>query len=346
MSERVAQKGDRPLVTLALFAYNQESFIRDAVESVLAQDYPHLEIILSDDASTDETYAVMRKLADNYHGPHQIRLNRNSVNTGAGGLGAHVNQVMALANGELIVCAAGDDVPHTQRVSKLARLWDESGRTSGSFHSAVQVVSQDGQPRQISHGQASFVGYSTADLVRMGGKGVLGASHAFTRDLFTHFGPLDSHAVFEDRILMFRAHLIGSITYTPEVLVDYRIHGSNLSGRANYQDPVRWQRWIDGAINVLDHFERDHLRVNGGRLAPAVASALRSERRRLEGARDIHEPRRVMRVLAAWRFAGDQSLRQRIGFVIECAGWMDAPILKWIRLLKRTHSGYPHSSDC
>jgi FkbM family methyltransferase len=172
-------------------------------------------------------------------------------------------------------------------------------------------------------------------MVRRGGKGVLGASHAFTRDLFTCFGPLDAHAVFEDRILMFRAHLIGTIVYTPEVLVDYRIHDSNLSGKANYQDPMRWQRWIDGAINVLEHFERDHSRANGDRLAPAVASALLSERRRLEGARGIHAPGRAMRVLAAWRFAGDQSLRQRISFAIECAGWSNLPILQLTRLLKR-----------
>lgn len=39
---------EKPLVTFALFAYNQESCIREAVEGALAQDYENLEIILSD----------------------------------------------------------------------------------------------------------------------------------------------------------------------------------------------------------------------------------------------------------------------------------------------------------
>ena len=44
---------DRPLVTFALFAYNQEKYIREAVEGAFAQTYAPLEIILSDDCSTD-----------------------------------------------------------------------------------------------------------------------------------------------------------------------------------------------------------------------------------------------------------------------------------------------------
>ena len=44
---------DRPLVTFALFAYNQEQYIREAVEGAFSQTYEPLEIILSDDCSSD-----------------------------------------------------------------------------------------------------------------------------------------------------------------------------------------------------------------------------------------------------------------------------------------------------
>jgi len=46
---------DRPLVTFALVAYNQEQYIREAVEGAFAQTYEPLEIILSDDCSSDRT---------------------------------------------------------------------------------------------------------------------------------------------------------------------------------------------------------------------------------------------------------------------------------------------------
>jgi glycosyltransferase involved in cell wall biosynthesis len=45
-----------PLVSLCIFTYNQEKYIREAVEGALSQDYPNLEIIISDDNSTDSTY--------------------------------------------------------------------------------------------------------------------------------------------------------------------------------------------------------------------------------------------------------------------------------------------------
>lgn len=47
---------DHPLVTFALLAYSQEKYIREAVEGAFAQTYEPLEIILSDDCSSDRTY--------------------------------------------------------------------------------------------------------------------------------------------------------------------------------------------------------------------------------------------------------------------------------------------------
>ena len=53
---------ERPLVTFALFAYNQENYIRAAVEGAFAQTYQPLEIILSDDCSKDRTFEIMQRL--------------------------------------------------------------------------------------------------------------------------------------------------------------------------------------------------------------------------------------------------------------------------------------------
>jgi glycosyltransferase involved in cell wall biosynthesis len=64
---------DRSLVTFALFAYNQEKYIREAVEGALAQTYEPLEIILSDDCSSDRTFETMREMAATYDGPHQVK---------------------------------------------------------------------------------------------------------------------------------------------------------------------------------------------------------------------------------------------------------------------------------
>ena len=85
---------ERPLVTFALCAYNQERFIREAIEGAFAQTYEPLEIILSDDCSSDRTFEIMQEMAAAYAGAARIKLNRNASNLGIAG---HVNRLIELS---------------------------------------------------------------------------------------------------------------------------------------------------------------------------------------------------------------------------------------------------------
>ena len=121
----ILQGAHRPLLTFAIAAFNQEQFIREAVEAALAQTYSPLEIILSDDCSEDGTFDVMRKLAGSYRGPDRVILNRNSTRRSIGG---HLNRVVAIAKGELILAAAGDDISLPQRTQVVYEAWESSNR--------------------------------------------------------------------------------------------------------------------------------------------------------------------------------------------------------------------------
>lgn len=330
-------QNDYPLVTFALFAFNQEDYIRDAVASALAQDYPNLQVILSDDCSIDATWAVISELAAAYTGPHQVCLNRNPDNLGSGGLGAHVNRLVELARGDLVVFAGGDDISHPDRTSALVRLWKEAGRPPCALHSAVQVIDELGASLRVSHGRESFSGLDVVGMVGTGGKGVLGASLAATRDLYRIFGPLDPHTYFEDRTTAFRAFLAGQILYTDEALVDYRVHGESMTSPRMYTNPVKWKRWIDGSLNVLDQFERDYRRFLGGSSAdPIVLSTIQRERLATRRARGIHGGSGASRAWAGWHYGRDMPLRGRIAFAMECAGWIDSPPIRAIRRMMRT----------
>lgn len=107
---------ERPLVTFALFAYNQEKYIREAVEGAFAQTYEPLEIILSDDCSTDRTFEIMREMVAEYRGTHKLTVRQSPTNRG---LGLHIKDVVDLAQGEVIVVAAGDDVSLPHRTFEL-----------------------------------------------------------------------------------------------------------------------------------------------------------------------------------------------------------------------------------
>ncbi len=89
---------ESPLVTFALLSYNQERFTKEALEGVCAQTYSPLEIVISDDCSSDRTFSIISEMVDVYQGPHAIISNRNRKNLG---IGANINRVMELTRAEL-----------------------------------------------------------------------------------------------------------------------------------------------------------------------------------------------------------------------------------------------------
>lgn len=219
----MTEESQFPLVTFALFAYNQENYIREAVEAALAQDYPNLEIIISDDCSPDGTFEIIRESAGNYPGPHCITLNRNPVNLG---LGAHVNKIVSQARGELIVLAAGDDISLPNRVSRLVEKWrSEPG--------CVAVCSDSIVISGLGDDQGTLIGKPFSGSLESGVEcyfsGVQGCTCAWSRRVFEVFGEMLPDTICEDRVVPLRSALLGSTGYVAEPLVKYRVHGTNIS---------------------------------------------------------------------------------------------------------------------
>lgn len=211
-----------PLVTFALFAYNQEKYIREAVEGALAQDYPNLEIIISDDYSPDGTWAAIEEVVAGYTGPHRIVLNRNEKNLG---IGLHVNLVGSLAKGDLVVLAAGDDFSYPQRTSTLHSLWKENGYCPACIYSDVEPIDESGN-QVIDWQESIYPGPHSLESFAEGNIRILGAPTAYTRSIFSKFSPISPSVFHEDRVLPMRALLLGGeVLFTYEKLIRYRITG-------------------------------------------------------------------------------------------------------------------------
>lgn len=91
-----------PKITIMIPTYNQEEFIGQAVESALGQTYPNLEIIVGDDASTDETAQILNKISD-----HRFKYIKNPVNLGR--QQNYRNILFNYATGDFVVNLDGDD---------------------------------------------------------------------------------------------------------------------------------------------------------------------------------------------------------------------------------------------
>ena len=68
---------DKPKVSFCIISYNQERYIKEAIESAFAQEYENLEIIISDDASSDSTPFIIKEMVENYKGSHEVIYNLN-----------------------------------------------------------------------------------------------------------------------------------------------------------------------------------------------------------------------------------------------------------------------------
>lgn len=213
---------EHPLVTFAVFAYNQAHFVREAVAAALAQTYSPLQIILSDDCSKDDTFAIMTAMAEDYRGPHRIVLNRNPKNLNIGG---HVNRVMELAEGELVIPAAADDISEPHRTAVVVERWLASGRRAMSLHSATRHIDAHGQDLGV-HPFPQPERLDDRAAIARHGLSVLGASHCWAREVFTRFGPLLPEIINEDVALPFRSAMLGHIAYIEEPLVKYRVNQS------------------------------------------------------------------------------------------------------------------------
>lgn len=216
--DKVAAIEASPLVTFALLTYNQEKYIREAVEGALAQTYSPLEILISDDHSSDETFALIKEMVGSYIGPHQIKLNRNSENLG---LIEHVNKIFEISSGELIVYACGDDISLPERVACLVEAYEGSGGKAQVIHSSAMKIDDDDNELGIFIPPVAKRSRTLVELTDSPGIHI-GATAMYAKSLYLEFGPIVFKDAYEDHIYGFRAALKDSLLYVDKPLVRYR----------------------------------------------------------------------------------------------------------------------------
>lgn len=211
----------RPLVTFLLISYRQQAYIGEALAGALAQDYPNLEIVVSDDASPDDTWRIIEETLAAYRGPHRIKRLRNAENLGIGG---NLDQAVRQSSGELIFIAGGDDVSLPNRVSTVVDFWLEQERQPDLIAAYLYDMNQAGE-RCGTTRIADLGAYRSLDDWCRSPPHVIGAAQAWTRRLFDRFGGLPKGIVGEDMLMAFRAIASASARTLPVPLVNYRRGG-------------------------------------------------------------------------------------------------------------------------
>lgn len=229
MNPQPSPADERPLVSMLLIAYNQERLVADAVRGALAQTWQPLEIIVSDDGSTDGTYAAIEATVRDYRGPHRVITRRNERNEG---ISAHLSRLAGLAHGELLFVAAGDDISAPERCTRVLEYWLAHERRFDLI--ATDLVDMD--DTGVAHERIApddLDAYRSFDDWAKKQPHLVGAAHTWSKRLFERFGPMLPGAMAEDQIMTFRAIVSGGASSLREPLVRYRRGG--LSRKRRYR---------------------------------------------------------------------------------------------------------------
>ena len=212
-------------VTVFLVTYNQENFVKEAAESILNQDYKNLDIVISDDCSTDNTYDILKELVGQYKGKHNVYLRKNEKNMG---VVEHINLIInKFLKTEYYIPCSGDDIQYPNRVKEVMNYFKLNQDVYAVCSNAV-IIDEAGKEHGIFLKKFPLTKRDFFEVMKKGSN-FFGAGAAYRKDIFDNFGIMNSNARNEDQILPYRASLLGKVGYINKPLLKYRVHDNNLS---------------------------------------------------------------------------------------------------------------------
>lgn len=241
-----------PLVSIALAAYNGQKYIEKQLISLVNQDYKNLEIVISDDCSTDGTWDILESYAKK---DSRIRLLPRDFNRG------YVNnfiRVFGECRGELISPSDQDDIWYPEKTRRLVeclgdamlvysnnRFVDENGDSLGKtlFDVLKGKMIQGSDPRNLL--------FCTS---------ICGHAMLFRRILLRAENDLNT-APYIDWAIAFIAAKEGGIKYLDEVLVDWRQHDHSISAHLREKKPAGRKKILktEGLnLNAFSAFKGEH----------------------------------------------------------------------------------------
>jgi len=273
-----------PLVSVYIPTHNRADILSNAVESVQAQSYPNIEIMIVDDGSTDSTPAILKQLSSKYE---NVIHHRFDIPKGAC---AARNQAINMSSGKFVTGLDDDDrfLPH--RISDLVSRYEEGISLISSSYSIY-----DGQQRR-----EDFPKKQTITLADIKEKNHIGNQAMILRRRVLEVGGFDSNLkAWQDYDLWFRLiHKYGPAktinNYSYEVNVD--TNRTRISTSSNAY--IGFQQFIEKHKALLNKKQRFHQEVNDLYNRKVSLSLLKS----LKLSRDSYAFSKLMRLYLITRF--------------------------------------------
>ncbi|KKS40174.1 MAG: Glycosyl transferase family 2 [Candidatus Gottesmanbacteria bacterium GW2011_GWB1_43_11] len=214
----------KPLVSVIMPVHNAGGFLVEAIESILNQTYKNLELVIVDDASTDDSWTAIKGFQKRF--PRKIKAYRIRKQANFAGNGAS-NHGLKYTKGQFIARMDADDVAIPSRIEKQVNYLLKHPRTI-LVGTQAEVINANGETLGIKH-----VPQAHAEIYRQFGSihPLIHPSTMIRRSLLPDRTKLyeDKYGVNDDYYTFFKFLSYGKFANLPEVLHKYRLHGKNAS---------------------------------------------------------------------------------------------------------------------
>ncbi|MBT8379448.1 MAG: glycosyltransferase family 2 protein [Ignavibacteria bacterium] len=214
----------RKLVSIAMTTYNGESYLAEQIESILAQSYKNIELIIVDDCSTDRTIDIL----NNYKEQKNIKIFKNS---GRLGVINNFSKAISLCAGEYIALSDQDDIWYEEKIVKLLDGIESEENVLMICSDAIII---DTEKKIISPSwfefqsiyipKKKFVFYEVVYQ-----NFALGCTMLFNRSLLKRVLPIPEESISHDWWIAANAALLGRIIVVNDQLILKRKHNANVS---------------------------------------------------------------------------------------------------------------------
>ncbi|TQO20752.1 glycosyltransferase involved in cell wall biosynthesis [Rhodoglobus vestalii] len=273
-----------PSISVALCTHNGATFIDEQLVSILEQVPAPQQLVVSDDASSDDTIARVREVVARYPAVELTILE----NIPPLGVTKNFEQAIRACTGDLIALSDQDDVWHAGRLALFASEFAARPEVS-LIHSDARLVDAHGRP--LGHTLAEALGVSAAEVasihagdafsVLLRRNLVTGACTVFRRSLVEYAAPFPAGWVHDEWLGLIAA-AVASTDFIDHPTIDYRQHGANQIGATKLSVAGKFRRMVEPrrARNarleanmsvLLDRLQRLGSRVSDEKVQRALA---------------------------------------------------------------------------
>ena len=230
-----------PEISVFMPVYNGRRYLREAVESILAQTFRDFEFLIIDDGSSDGSLGILAEYAES---DPRIRL----ISRENRGLVATLNEGLALARADLVARMDADDVSLPERLEKQHALMEARPEVvlCGAYY---EYMDAKGRPlRKMDHFPTTHEGIEEQHL--RGGTCVCHPASMYRRRVALAVGGYDTSITqyAEDYDLWLRMGERGQLANIPEILLRYRDHDLSASTTHHAHQVAAKQRILDRAL--------------------------------------------------------------------------------------------------